>query len=208
MFDTWLWAPASNLLMVALTAIGIYTAVIIGTRLAGLRSFSKMSAFDFAVTVALGTVVGTTLLSKDPPLIQGVVGLATLFLLQKLISLARQNSRISRLVDNKPMLLMRRGRILHENMRRANVSENDLRAKLREANITRREQVDAVVLEITGEMSGMHGDPGDILGEWLLDEVSDPETGDPAQVRLRRPLRPASASYTAHCASSELSATT
>lgn len=80
------------------------------------------------------------------------------------------------------MLLMRRGRILHENMRRANVTENDLRSKLREANVTRREQVDAVVLETTGDMSVMHGDPGDILEDWLLDEVSDPETGDPAQI--------------------------
>src|SRR5690554_1164161 len=140
------------------------------------------SSTPFPYTTLFRSVVGTTLLSKDPPLIQGVVGLATLFLLQKLISLARQNSRISRLVDNKPMLLMRRGRILHENMRRANVTENDLRSKLREANVTRREQVYAVVLEITGDMSVMHGDPGDILEDWLLDEVSDPETGDPAQI--------------------------
>lgn len=36
----------------------MYVAVILLTRLAGVRSFSKMSGFDFAVTVAIGSFLG------------------------------------------------------------------------------------------------------------------------------------------------------
>ena len=41
-----------SLPMILLTGIGIYAALLVPTRLTGLRSFSKMSSFDFAITVA------------------------------------------------------------------------------------------------------------------------------------------------------------
>lgn len=49
--------------------------------------------------------------------------------------------------------------ILHENLRRARVPETDLIAKLREANVLNLDQVRAVVLETTGDISVLHGGP-------------------------------------------------
>ena len=72
---SWISSSAESLLMVALSGVGIYLALMLFTRLLGLRSFSKMSSFDFAVTVALGTVLAATLLTPDPSLVQGIAGL-------------------------------------------------------------------------------------------------------------------------------------
>ena len=48
------------------------------------------------------------------------------------------------------------GEILEENLAKANVSKEELIAKLREANTIHFNQVFAVVLETTGDMSVMH----------------------------------------------------
>ena len=54
MLSEWFFASPANLLVVALSALGMYGAIIVLSRLNGLRSFTKMSSFDFAMTVVTG----------------------------------------------------------------------------------------------------------------------------------------------------------
>jgi uncharacterized membrane protein YcaP (DUF421 family) len=49
--------------------------------------------------------------------------------------------------------------ILEENMKSVRMTKDDLYAKLREANVTRLDQVRAVVVESTGDVSVLHEDP-------------------------------------------------
>ena len=174
----WIQSTPVALVMVALSAVGIYLALMFCTRLAGLRSFSKMSSFDFTITVAIGSLVATVLLSKDPPLVQGGVGLAMLFGIQFLVSFFRaRSSSFAQVVDNDALLLMAGTEVLHNNLEAARVTTNDLRAKLREANVVHPEQVRAVVMESTGDISVLHADPeGPDLDLELFDDVRGAET--------------------------------
>ncbi|NBC17254.1 MAG: DUF421 domain-containing protein [Bacteroidetes bacterium] len=171
----WLTTSWMALGMVLMTTLGIYGSVVVLTRLGGLRSFSKMSSFDFAVTVAIGSVIASTVVAKDPPLLQGAMALAALYAVQLGVAALRARSTtVQRLVDNEPLLLMAGTRILHDNLRRAQVTEADLRAKLREANVIDLEQVRAVVQETTGDVSVLHAAPdAPPLDPWLLDGVTD-----------------------------------
>jgi len=171
----WLNTTSMAMGMVLITALGIYGSVVVLTRLGGLRSFSKMSSFDFAVTVAIGSVIASTVVAKDPPLLQGVIALAALYGVQLGVAALRARSTtVQRLVDNEPLLLMAGSRILHDNLRKAQVTEGDLRAKLREANVIDLEQVRAVVQETTGDVSVLHAAPdAPPLDPWLLDGVTD-----------------------------------
>jgi len=160
----WAWIMTSlpATWMVVLKAIGIYVALVLFTRMAGLRSFSKMSSFDFAITVAFGSILASAMLAKNPPLLQSIVGLATLFALQSVVSRLRTRfDAVAGTVDNAPLLIMAGPEILHDNLQAAHMTEDDLYAKLREANVTRWEQVRAVVMESTGDVSVLHAEPGD-----------------------------------------------
>lgn len=170
---SWIVTSMSALLMVIVSTIGIYLALIVFTRLAGLRSFSKMSSFDFAVTVAIGSIIGSTMLSKDPPLFQAVMALGVLYAVQMTVASLRGNSTVmSKMVDNEPLLLMKGEKILDQNLKKAKVTNEDLRAKLREANVTQMNQVKAVVMETTGDVSVLHHkDPEHTLDSILLKEV-------------------------------------
>lgn len=120
------WATIGTIVVSALL---VYAAVIVLTRLAGLRSLAKMSSFDFAATVAVGSTVASTALGSAP-LVSGV----------------------------EPMLLMAGGEALEDNLRHARVSREELWAQLRLAGVHRRDQVHAVILETTGDMSVLQGD--------------------------------------------------
>jgi uncharacterized membrane protein YcaP (DUF421 family) len=159
---TWITTTGSAALMVVFTAVGVYLTLLLFTRLAGLRSFSKLSSFDFAITVAIGSVVATVILSDDPPLVQGIIGLASLFGIQSIVSALRNRSgRVRRAVDNTPLLLMAGDEVVAENLREARMTRDDLRAKLREANVLHPDQIRAVVMESTGDVSVLHGSPDD-----------------------------------------------
>jgi uncharacterized membrane protein YcaP (DUF421 family) len=132
-----------------------------------------MSSFDFAMTVAIGSLIASTIISDSPPLFQAIVALAFLYILQMTVARLRGNSTVmSKLVNNKPLLLMRGEEVLQENLRAARVTNDDLRAKLREANVTQYSQIHAVVMEATGDISVMHNDDeGHDLDDGLLKDV-------------------------------------
>ena len=147
-------------LMIVLSAVALYALLILYTRLVGLRSFSKMSGFDFAITIAIGSVLASVTLWQKPTLWEGAVALGTLFGLQFVVgNLRKRVPGVTAALDNAPLLLMDGEEVLSDNLQRANMTEADLRAKLREANVTRFDQVRAVVMESTGDVSVLHAPP-------------------------------------------------
>ncbi len=132
--------------------------IILLTRLAGLRSFSKMSGFDFAVTVAMGSVLAAVATTPDAPITDGLFALLALFAVQMTIAMARSRSaKVQHTVDNEPLLIMENGSVLHKNLRSAGMTVGDLHGKLREANAFDLDQVHAVIFEATGDVSVLHG---------------------------------------------------
>lgn len=171
---TWITVSGASLLMVLLTGIGIYIALLILTRLTGLRSFSKMSSFDFAITVAIGSVIASTLLADRPSLSTGAFGLAVLYGMQWVVSkFRRATSSVERLVDNEALLVMAGEEVLSEHLNAARMTIDDLRSKLRQEGIAHPTQVLAVVLETTGEVSVIHRD--EAVSEWIFEDVRGAE---------------------------------
>ena len=169
----WILTEPINLMGVVVCTVGIYLLLIGLTRLAGLRAFSKLSSFDFAVTIAMGSVIATTISAKSPPLAQCGLALIGLFAIQFIVAFLRSRTGwMSLIVDNRPLLLMDGTEVLTDNLRRARITRDDLRGKLREANVLDLSQVRAVVLEATGDISVLHGDAdGPPLSDELLEGV-------------------------------------
>ncbi len=158
---------------IVISTICIFAAVIILTRISGKRSFSKMSSFDFAATIAIGSIIASAILSKSITLSHGILGMACIFGLQSAIAWLRRIKKFRNAIDNDPLLLMDGENILHENLKKAHVTQGDLRAKLREANVLDLSQVRAVVFESTGDIAVLHtSDSDQELEDWLLKGVN------------------------------------
>lgn len=166
----WFVTRGLDLGLIALSCVGAVLALLVLTRWSGLRSFSKMSSFDFSITVAYGSILAATVVAENPSLANGVTALAALFLIQFLISRWRRRSRrMEQLVDNVPLLLMKHGQVLSEHLDQARITEDDLRSHLRLAGITHRDQVAAVVIETTGELSVLRSDRS--CEAWMVEHV-------------------------------------
>ena len=133
-------------------------------RLAGLRSFAKMSAHDFVVTVATGSVVAATVLNADTGWWIGALALVALLGVQVSLGLLRARlPGLQSLMDNEPLVLMRDGAADAAALRRARVTEDDLRQKLRQAGVADGAGASLVVLETTGDVSVLKDAPPDPL---------------------------------------------
>lgn len=162
-----------QLLAVFVAALVIYLSTIVLTRIFGKRSFAKMSGFDFAMTVAVGALIGSTILSPTISLFQGITGLASLYFLQYIIGYLRRYKTVDSLVTNNPILLMKGSRVLDENLKKAELTHSDLKYILRKSNITNRNQVMAVIFETSGDVSVLHSDKENEIEDWLLDGVNE-----------------------------------
>ena len=128
-------------------------------RLVGLRSFSKMTNFDFVITVASGSLLaGAAQASTWTVFSQALLALAAIFAVQWAIArIGKESDTFEQVIQNEPILLMRDGVIDEHALGRTRVARSDLIAKLREANVLRFSAVRAVVLETTGDIAMLHG---------------------------------------------------
>jgi uncharacterized membrane protein YcaP (DUF421 family) len=142
----------------ALSSLAVVWVIFV-VRVVGLRAFSKMTAFDFVVTVATGSLLAGASQATDwPEFWQASLAIAGLLGVQYIAARLRTSSRwFEAFVQNEPVLLMRDGQFLHKAMKETRVAKSDVLAKLREANVLDIDEVRAVVLETTGDISVVHG---------------------------------------------------
>jgi uncharacterized membrane protein YcaP (DUF421 family) len=145
------WFGLFRILMVGVLA---YAAIIFWLRLSGKRTLSKWNAFDFIVTVALGSTLATVVMSEDVVLFEGVAALGLLVGLQFAITfLAVRFDWLKKIVNSEPALLLEKGEFLRGRMRGERVTESEIRMAIRAEGIGGTEEVEAVVLETDGSFS-------------------------------------------------------
>jgi uncharacterized membrane protein YcaP (DUF421 family) len=154
-FDGW-----GGILRVVVVGTLAYAAVVLLLRVSGKRTLSKMNAFDLVVTVALGSCLATVILSKGTALAEGVTAFALLIGLQWLVATASiRSERAQAAVKATPALLVLRGRMLPEALRRERVTTEEVLAALRAQGVARLEEAGAVVLETDGSITVLRDAP-------------------------------------------------
>jgi uncharacterized membrane protein YcaP (DUF421 family) len=173
-FDS--WTVAGRTLIVGVLA---YAILVIWLRVSGKRTLSKWNAFDFIVTIALGSTLASILTSKNVALTQGALALGLLVALQFVITwLSVRMAWVRRLVKAEPTLLLDDGRICHKALRKQRVTESELRAAVRANGIAALEDVAAVVLETDGTFSVIKRSDGDSRS--ALEDVPRVERSGPS----------------------------
>lgn len=170
--NKWISTDLDTSIIIITSVLLIFLVLIIYVRIAGLRTFAKMTSFDFATTIAIGSILASVSISPTYSIGDGGVALASIICFQIIFAfLQRTSNFFKKAATNAPLLLMKDGVILEKNLAKSNLVHSELMAKLREANVLRFQDVKAVVFESTGDVSVLHktGD-GDInLEDRILD---------------------------------------
>lgn len=158
------WESLGRTLLIGVLA---YFGLIVLLRASGKRTLSKMNAFDFIVTVALGSTLATVLLTKSVALADGLLAFAVLIGLQFAITwLAVRSKTISGLVKSEPALLVYQGQYLPAAMRAQRVTEGEILSVLRQQGISTLAEAAAVIFENDGTLSVVRevaAGPGSVL---------------------------------------------
>lgn len=147
-FENW-----EKLLHVALMTIASFITLFLFIRISGKRTLAKFNAFDFVVTVALGSTL-TYMMLAMVPFIEGVLVLFLIITLQYLFAkLASKSDKMERLINSSPRLLYYKGEYLKQNMKKEAITVDEIYAVIRQAGIQNINEVLAVVIELNGEIS-------------------------------------------------------
>lgn len=157
--DSWIAVSFADTVGIFLTVFLLNVGILILVRLNGLRTFSKMSAHDFAVTIACGSILGGAAVSPSPSVGNAIVALAFFIGLQNLYARWRRN-RPTAVLENCPVIIAKDGIIFEENLKKTRMTKQDVYAKMREANVNRMSDLKVAVLEVTGDVSIIHSCDG------------------------------------------------
>ena len=145
------WEPILRILVIGPLA---FITLVVVLRASGKRTLSKMNAFDFVVTIALGSLFATVIINQEVTLAEGAASFAVLVAAQFAITFfAVRSDRFERFLKAEPTLLYRNGEMLKEALRRVRVTEREVEAIARRRGLPNLDTVSAVILEADGSFS-------------------------------------------------------
>ncbi|MCL6581723.1 MAG: DUF421 domain-containing protein [Firmicutes bacterium] len=147
---------AASLLLVVVKTFGLYALALAAFRLMGKRTLGDMEPLDFVVVLTIAEIVGAPLADPGLSLWPPVVAVSTLALLQLLLAqIVLASPRMRHLLEGKPVVVIKQGRVLERNLRRARVSPAELAERLRERGFLGPEDVEIAILETDGMLSAI-----------------------------------------------------
>lgn len=138
-----------------LRAAAVYGFMLIVMRIAGRRTLSQMTAFDFVLLLIIGEATQQALLGDDFSVTNAFLIIATLIAVDIAFSLLKEHVPFfGKMLDGVPMLLVENGVLLRERVKKARVDEYDiLQAARQNHGLERMDQIKYAVLEIDGKIS-------------------------------------------------------
>jgi len=145
------WEGLARILIIAPIA---YLALVMFLRISGKRTLTKLNAFDLVITVALGSTLSTQILSKDTPLLDGILAVAVLIGLQWIVtSISVRSDKFRTLVRSSPTVLLKEGRPQAQAMRRERITETEILQAVRTEGANDLDQALVVYLQTDGSLA-------------------------------------------------------
>jgi uncharacterized membrane protein YcaP (DUF421 family) len=186
----------SDLLSVALRTAIVYVVLVVFFRVAGKREAGQLSTLDLIVLLVIANAVQNAMVGENVTLIGGLLAAAVILALDW--GLHQLNDRFPRLrevVEGEPVLLVRDGQILHDQLSNQGLTERELGIALRQNGLLTAAEARFVYLETNGQISVIPRHEGEDESDDLAFDPDDPDAamaGDPgtdgsAHHRRRRP---------------------
>ncbi|MCA1664219.1 MAG: DUF421 domain-containing protein, partial [Myxococcales bacterium] len=146
-------------LALVVRAVVVYVFVGIALRVAGRRELGQMTTFDLVLLLVLANAVQNSINAGDNSLGGGLISAVTLLVINFAVGEATYRWRwFERLVQGRPLPLVRNGRIVLGNMKRERVTLEELRSALRKQGIDGVSRCKRAVLESDGTLSAVRDD--------------------------------------------------
>lgn len=131
-----------------------FIVLLILARVMGKKQISQLTFFHYVTGITIGSIAAEISVNSDTPFFNGSIALVWWALLTVLVNLLTIKSMKARkLLDDKPTILIIRGKISEQGMKKARFTLNDLNMMLREQGVFSIMDVNYAILETNGVLS-------------------------------------------------------
>lgn len=132
----------------------LFFTLLLFTRLMGRKQLSQLTFFNYITGIALGSITGSIVIDQNVNLLNGMTGLiwwSMLTIFSGYIALKFRNLRV--LIDGQPVIVIKKGKILEEQLDKLRLNIESLTMMLREKQVFSVSDVWTAVFESNGKLS-------------------------------------------------------
>ena len=134
------------------------------TRIMGRKEISQMTFFNFVSAIAIGEIAASLVVDHQLSIRNGLIALAgwsIYTLLMSYIDIKSVNAR--KFLVGEPLILIKKGKIMEQALRKSRLDLDSLRAILRQKNVFSMADVEYAIFETDGKLSVMKKESGEPL---------------------------------------------
>jgi len=149
----------SNYVQIILRCIAVYLFVIIAIRVFGKKELAQLTVVDLVFILLISNSVQNAMVGPDTSLGGGILAAVSLFIINYILKrVLYKNKNVSELLQGKAVLLIYKGKVELANLEAAEITEDELKAAVREHGVESCEHVDLAMLEVDGSISVISDD--------------------------------------------------
>lgn len=142
------------MLVVFVRTLILYVVIVVVLRLMGKRQIGQLQPSELVVALVIADLAAVPMGDVGIPLINGIIPIITLFIMEELLSFISMKSEGARgIISGKPSILIERGMLMEQELRRLRYNLNDLLEQVRLKNFSNLEDIDYAILETSGQLS-------------------------------------------------------
>jgi uncharacterized membrane protein YcaP (DUF421 family) len=143
-----------------LRPIIIYAVLVVGLRLAGKRELAQLNTFDLVVLLTLSNTVQNAIIGDDNTVTGGVIGAATLLLINYLVvRFLYEHRQLDEMVEGDSDVLVDSGQIKFDRLRTEVITLEELTSAAHKQGFTSLDEIERAILEPGGTISFFRKEP-------------------------------------------------
>lgn len=142
------------MLILLLRTVLIYAFIILAVRIMGKRQISDMQASELVITLVISDIVAIPMQDVEQPLLSGILPIVVLVSLEIIVSIIMLKSdRFRTLICGHPVIIVKDGKVLENQLRRLRISYEDLYSLLRQQEVFDIKSIKYAIVETNGSVS-------------------------------------------------------
>lgn len=142
------------LLYLFIRAVAVYIFILFLLRISGKRQMGQMTAIEFVAVLLISNAVQNSMNGGDNSLVGGLFLATILIGMSTLIAYLTYKSKLaSHIIEGTPSLLIHKGKLIPDNIKKELLSEGELKALLRKQGFHDIAEIDVAILEADGTLS-------------------------------------------------------
>ena len=142
------------MLILLLRTVLIYAFIILAVRIMGKRQISDMQASELVITLVISDIVAIPMQDVEQLLLSGILPIVVLVSLEIIVSIIMLKSdKFRTLICGHPVIIVKDGKVLENQLRRLRISYEDLYSLLRQQEVFDIKSIKYAIVETNGSVS-------------------------------------------------------